>query len=105
MRGMKRRDGESASRGVSFARAARFGVRRLDPAFNGYFRLLLTSTFGIWLSVTALAQDDEEQEPSNAKPDAAGIVMEPSSGKVSEGITITIPFPVSMVAADLIDVG
>jgi uncharacterized protein YfaS (alpha-2-macroglobulin family) len=105
MRGMKRRDGESASRRFSFARAARFGVRRLDPAFNGYFRLLLTSTFVICLSVTALAQDDEEQEASNAKPDAGGIVIEPSSGKISEGITITITFPVSMVAADLIDVG
>src|SRR4029453_6826335 len=93
------------SRRFSFARAARFGVRRLDPAFNGYFRLLLTSTFVICLSVTVLAQDDEEQEASNAKPDAGGIVIEPSSGKISEAITITITFPVSMVAADLIDVG
>src|SRR4029453_9775129 len=105
MRGMERRDGESASRRFSFARAVRFGVRRLDPAFNDYFRLLLTSTFVICLSVTALAQDDEEQEASNAKPDAGGIVIDPSSGKISEGITITITFPVSMVAADLIDVG
>src|SRR4029450_9331266 len=105
MRGMKRRDGESASRRFSFARAARFGVRRLDPAFNGYFRLLLTSTFVIFLSVPALAEGDEEQESSKAKPDAGGIVIEPSSGKISEGITITITFPVSMVVADLIDVG
>ena len=105
MRGMKRRDGEWASRRFYFARAARFGVRRLDAAFNGGFLLLLASTLVICLSVTALAQDDEEEETSNAKPDAGGIVIEPSSGKISEGITITITFPVSMVAADLIDVG
>ena len=32
-------------------------------------------------------------------------MIEPSSGKIAEGDTITITFPVSMVAADLIDVG
>jgi len=54
----------------------------------------------------SFAQDEEqEEEASNAKPDAGGVVIEPSSGMISEGITITITFPVSMVAADLIDVG
>ena len=38
-------------------------------------------------------------------PMPAAIVIEPSSGKIAEGDTITITFPVSMVAADLIDVG
>src|SRR6266516_867643 len=49
--------------------------------------------------------DQEEEEVSNAKPDAGGIAIDPSSGKIAEGDTITITFPVSMVAADLIDVG
>src|SRR5262245_12740281 len=105
MRGMKRRDGEWASRRFSFARAGRFGVRRLDVAFNGGFLLLLASFLVICLSATALAQDDEEEVASNAKPDAGGVVIEPSSGKIAEGDTITITFPVSMVATDLIDVG
>ncbi len=60
----------------------------------------------IGLAAAAMAQDEEqEDETSNAKPDAGGIVIEPSSGKIAEGDTITITFPVSMVAADLIDVG
>src|SRR5437764_6028112 len=53
----------------------------------------------------ASAEENEEEEISNAKPDAGGVVIEPSSGKIAEGDTITITFPVSMVAADLIDVG
>ena len=32
-------------------------------------------------------------------------MIEPSSGKIAEGDTITITFPVAMVAPDLIDVG
>ena len=51
------------------------------------------------------ADEEQEEEVSNAKPDAGGIVIEPSSGKIAEGDTITITFPVAMVAADLIDVG
>src|ERR1051325_10855752 len=51
------------------------------------------------------ADEDSEEEQSNAKPDAGGIVIEPSSGKIAEGDTITITFPVSMVAPELIDVG
>jgi alpha-2-macroglobulin len=51
------------------------------------------------------ADEEEEEVASNAKPDAGGVVIEPSSGKIAEGDTITITFPVSMVAADLIDVG
>ena len=50
-------------------------------------------------------EDQEEEETSNAKPDAGGIVIEPSRGKIAEGDTITITFPVSMVAPELIDVG
>jgi alpha-2-macroglobulin len=51
------------------------------------------------------ADEDQEEESSNAKPDAGGIVIEPSEGKIAEGDEITITFPRAMVAADLIDVG
>src|SRR3954463_11188746 len=51
------------------------------------------------------ADDTEEEEASTAKPDAGGIVIDPSSGKIAEGDTITITFPVPIVAADLIDIG
>ncbi len=64
----------------------------------------LVCIVAIAMAGASFAQDEEE-EASNAKPDAGGIVIEPSSGKIAEGDTITITFPVSMVAADLIDVG
>ena len=51
------------------------------------------------------ADEDQEEEQSNAKPDAGGVVIEPSRGKIAEGDTITITFPVAMVAPELIDVG
>ncbi|HEU0274195.1 MAG TPA: MG2 domain-containing protein [Candidatus Udaeobacter sp.] len=51
------------------------------------------------------AADTQEEETSNAKPDAGGILIDPSSGEISEGTQITITFPVAMVAPDLIDVG
>src|SRR5881397_3491128 len=53
----------------------------------------------------ASADQQEEEEVSNAKPDAGGIAIDPSSGKIGEGDAITITFPVSMAAVDLIDVG
>src|SRR5690242_12935182 len=53
----------------------------------------------------ASAEENAQEEVSNAKPDAGGIAIEPSSGKIAEGDTITITFPVAMVAAGLIDVG
>ena len=66
----------------------------------------LVCVLAIAMAGASFAQDEEqEEEASNAKPDAGGIVIEPSSGKIAEGDTITITFPVSMVAADLIDVG
>src|SRR5215470_10558776 len=69
------------------------------------FALLLISSLILSLSAAAFGQDEEEEEPSNAKPDAGGVLIEPSHGKIAEGDTITITFPLSMVAADLIDVG
>jgi alpha-2-macroglobulin len=70
------------------------------------FALFLACVLTISAAGVARAQDEEqEDEKSNAKPDAGGVVIEPSSGKIAEGDTITITFPVSMVDADLIDVG
>jgi len=68
------------------------------------FALLLVSTLIVCLSAATFGQDDEE-ESSNAKPDAGGVVIEPARGKIAEGDTITITFPASMVATSLIDVG
>src|SRR5881392_228596 len=70
--------------------------------------LLVTCGLGFNQAVSLArsnADEDPEEEQSNAKPDAGGILMEPSSGKIAEGDAITITFPVSMVAPDLIDVG
>ena len=73
--------------------------------------ILLLVTCGLAFNPPALRarsdadEEQEEEETSNAKPDAGGIVIEPSRGKIAEGDTITITFPVSMVAPDLIDVG
>ncbi|HEY2568999.1 MAG TPA: MG2 domain-containing protein, partial [Candidatus Udaeobacter sp.] len=51
------------------------------------------------------AADAQKEEISNAKPDAGGILIDPSSGEISEGTQITITFPVAMVAPNLIDEG
>src|SRR6266545_1601141 len=83
--------------------------RRLRPFAHSPFRpfaFFLACLLAIAVAGASFAQDEEqEEEASNAKPDAGGVVIEPSSGMISEGITITITFPVSMVAAYLIDVG
>src|SRR5690349_15037806 len=82
--------------------------RRATEAFPKFrrFKPFLVCLLATAMAAMAFAQDDEEEDvASNAKPDAGGVVIEPSSGKIAEGDTITITFPVSMVAADLIDVG
>ena len=66
---------------------------------------LLSCWFAIDLPAAVSAQDEQEEETSNAKPDAGGIVIEPSSGEIAEGSQITITFPVAIVAPDLIDLG
>src|SRR5881227_2968553 len=66
--------------------------------------LLLSCGLAIDLPAAAGAEDEQEEETSNAKPDAGGIVIEPSSGEITEGSQITITFPVVIVAPDLIDV-
>ena len=82
-------------------------LTRAPLALKRCRRILISFSCVLTLGVTvaALAQDEEQEEASNAKPDAGGIVIEPSSGKIAESDTITITFPVSMIAADLIDVG
>jgi hypothetical protein len=59
----------------------------------------------VGLLPAAGVDQDQEEERSNAKPDAGGIVIEPSSGKIAQGDTITMTFPTGMVSSDLIDVG
>src|SRR5438094_3085479 len=71
--------------------------------------LLLASSRAFGLPAVALAKagadEEQEEETSNAKPDAGGVVIDPPSGKIAEGDQITIAFPLAMVAPDLIDVG
>src|SRR5947209_6773607 len=71
--------------------------------------LLLASSLAFGLPAVALAKagadEEQEEETSNAKPDADGVVIDPSSGKIAEGEQITITLPLAMVAPDLIDVG
>src|SRR5256884_4951616 len=77
--------------------------------FCAAISLLLASSLAFGLPAVALAKagsdEDQEEETSNAKPDAGGVVIDPSSGKIAEGNQITITFPLAMVAPDLIDVG
>ena len=81
-------------------------IRRFADSPFRRFIPFLVCVMAIAMAGASFAQDEEqEEEASNAKPDAGGVVIEPSSGKIAEGDTITITFPVSMVAADLIDVG
>src|SRR5438552_5463080 len=77
--------------------------------FCAAISLLLASSLAFGLPAVALAKagadEEQEEETSNAKPDAGGVVIDPSSGKIAEGDQITITFPLAMVAPDLIDVG
>ena len=43
------------------------------------------------------------KENSNTKPDAGGVVIEPSEGQIAPGAELTISFPSAMVGADKID--
>ena len=80
-------------------------LTRAPLALNRYRRIIVSFSCVLALGFTVAAFAQDEEETSNAKPDAGGVVIEPSSGKIAEGDTITITFPVSMVATDLIDVG
>src|SRR5260370_32381739 len=55
-------------------------------------------------NLSRAVEEEEEKQNPNIHPDAGGIVLEPSSGKIGEGDQITITFPVSMVPDRLIDV-
>src|ERR1700675_4703797 len=94
---------------VMSRRSEKTGQRRIRRFADSPFRRFmpfLVCVLAIAIAGASFAQDEEqEEEASNAKPDAGGVVIEPSSGKIAEGDTITITFPVSMVAAGLIDVG
>ena len=43
------------------------------------------------------------REKSNARPDAGGVVIEPSEGQIAPGAELTITFPNAMVSTDKID--
>jgi uncharacterized protein YfaS (alpha-2-macroglobulin family) len=73
--------------------------------FSTTLSLLAACSLAVGLLAAAGADEAQEEETSNAKPDAGGVVIEPSSGKIAEGDTITITFPAAMVSPDLIDVG
>ncbi|HEU5246610.1 MAG TPA: hypothetical protein VFU09_05930, partial [Candidatus Udaeobacter sp.] len=77
----------------------------MNRLFSTTLSLLAACSVAVGLLAAAGTDEDQEEKTSNAKPDAGGIVIEPSSGKIAESDTITITFPVGMVSPDLIDVG
>src|SRR5438094_1400220 len=105
--GRRRHALKAASSRRAPKRAARAKEYRLfaDSPFRRFLPFLVC-LLALSLAAASFAQDEEqEEETSNVKPDAGGIVIEPSRGKIAEGDTITITFPVAMVAPELIDVG
>lgn len=44
------------------------------------------------------------ETPPSTKPDAGGVLIEPSEGEIEPGTTLTFTFPTAMVGADRIDV-
>jgi alpha-2-macroglobulin len=81
----------------------------MNRRFRVAIWLVAACGLAIALPAAALAQteteEEQEEEISSARPDAGGIVIEPSSGEIAEGSQITITFPAPMVPPDLIDVG
>jgi uncharacterized protein YfaS (alpha-2-macroglobulin family) len=59
--------------------------------------------FSACVSLTNLHPGVDE-EKSNAKPDAGGVLIDPSEGQIAPGTELTISFPSAMVSADKIDV-
>jgi alpha-2-macroglobulin len=45
-----------------------------------------------------------KEQKSNMKPDAGGVVIEPSEGEIAPGAELTITFPEAMVGTDKIDI-
>ena len=67
-------------------------------------RAALLFIFALVSATQLIGAQDEEDASSNTKPDAGGIVLEPSQGNITPGDEITITFPSAMVPADRIDV-
>jgi len=44
-----------------------------------------------------------KETKSNTKPDAGGVLIEPSEGEIAAGAELTITFPNAMVGTDKID--
>src|SRR5712691_5287797 len=106
MRTPDREDKRGRCGSSSHSRAG--ATRGMKRPFFTAISLLAACRIALGLPAVALAQagdEDQEEETSNAQPDAGGVVIDPSSGKIAEGDQITSTFPLSMVAPDLIDVG
>ena len=66
-------------------------------------KLAIIVLFSACIGLTNLHSAPGE-ERSNAKPDAGGVVIEPSEGQIVPGGELTITFPNAMVGKDKIDV-
>ena len=94
---------ESRAREKKFATARAPSPAREARALPRLKRAAFLLIFAFVSLTPAIGRADEE-ESSNTKPDAGGIVIEPNQGNISPGNEITITFPVAMVPADRIDV-
>ena len=62
-------------------------------------------TFICVVAALSTGQSAPKEKTSNTKPDAGGVVIEPSEGKIAPGDELTITFPSAMVSADKINMG
>src|SRR5437879_4219915 len=62
-------------------------------------------TFICVVAALSTGQSAPTEKTSNTKPDAGGVVIEPSEGKIAPGDELTITFPSAMVSADKINMG
>jgi len=63
---------------------------------------IIVILFSACIGLTNLHSAPDE-EKSNTKPDAGGVVIEPSAGQIAPGTELTITFPNAMVGKDKID--
>ena len=62
--------------------------------------LILVCLFAVAANLNSAPK---EEKKSNTKPDAGGVVIDPSEGEIASGSELTITFPNAMVNADKID--
>ncbi|MEP7015494.1 MAG: alpha-2-macroglobulin family protein [Verrucomicrobiota bacterium] len=61
------------------------------------------STFVCLLASATVLVSAEREKKSDTKPDAGGVMIDPSEGEIAPGSELTITFPDAMVNADKID--